>query len=107
MSKPKTVTKIVEKKEELFVQFSQEEMSILGMAPGDKFELLLDDPTRGSITLKKMVPMELDLDTLDKSILVSLIQESVTRQVPVDDIIRDALVSAVQEAHTMPSEETP
>lgn len=83
------ITKTVQKKEDLFIEFSQEEMQELGIKPHDKFEVLINEDN--SITLKKFKKIELDLSEFDKEVLVDLINQSITNQVPVDEIIRQYL----------------
>lgn len=88
MGKKSVVTK-VEKREEYFVQFSPEEMEELNIKPGDKFEIELGDP--GTIILKRMKSVEIDLAGLGVETLAALVALSVERQMPVDDIIIDLL----------------
>ena len=77
MKPPKSLVKTVQKKEDFFVEFTDEEMQQLGIAPGDKFEVEIGDAN--SIVLKKMVSVDINLDEFDKDVLVFLIEESVPR----------------------------
>ncbi len=79
----------------MYVEFTEDEMSTLGIAPGDKFEMQVDREHPSTIVLKKMVPLDIDLEEFDKSTLIGLIDMSVRRQVPVDDIIRESLTELV------------
>jgi hypothetical protein len=97
MDKNTSVCKTVKSRQEMYVEFTDEEMGTLGIAPGDKFELVVNEEDPPSITLKKMVPLDIDLEEFDKSTLIGLIDMSVRRQLPCDDIIRESLASLVAE----------
>lgn len=89
MSNSKSVIKTVQKKEEFFIQFTDEEMFDLGLKPHDKFEI--EAGGDHTIVLKKMVPLEIELGDFDKGVLVFLIEESIREQKSVDDVIRENL----------------
>lgn len=83
------ITKTVQTEEVAFIQFTEEEMTQLGLKPHDKFEVKLGEDN--SIILKKFSSIDIDLAELPREALESLIAESVKKQVPVDEIIRDLL----------------
>ena len=89
MTAKNSITKTVQKREELFIQFSEEEMGELGIKAGDKFEVEIGG--EGEVILKKMVSLDIDLSEFDKETLVFLIQESIRTQEPVDDVVRKTL----------------
>lgn len=92
------MTTRVQKREEYFVQFTQEEMNTLGISQGDKFEVELD--ASGAVLLKKMQAVEIDLLGLGEETLASLIELSVARQLPVDEVIVELLSSYLKEEPT-------
>jgi len=95
MSKKDTIVKTVQKKEDFYVEFTDEEMECLGFERGDKFEVEVGD--NQSIVLRKMAKIDLDLEDFDKSTLVFLIEESVREQKPVDDVIREVITKHLSE----------
>ena len=97
MKPPKSLVKTVQKKEDFFVEFTDEEMQQLGIAPGDKFEVEIGDAN--SIVLKKMVSVDINLDEFDKDVLVFLIEESVREQKPVDEVIKEVVEKYLKQNH--------
>lgn len=92
----KPITKVVQKTEDLFIEFNQEEMDALGIKPHDKFEVLINEDEGNSIILKKFKKIEIDLSEFDKEILIHLINQSIVDQVPVDEIIRTYLEKVLE-----------
>jgi hypothetical protein len=91
MKKTQPITKVIEKEEVYFVKFTPEEMELLGIQPKDKFEISLTD--EGSILLKKFAKLDIDLNDFDKETLIMLIEESISDQVPVDEVICKTLTA--------------
>lgn len=89
---PKLV-KTVLKKEEYYIQFTPEELEVLGIKKGDKFTWGLGE--EGEVTLKKHIPVEVDLGEFSRETLELLVKRSVEEDVPVGDIMTEALRSAV------------
>jgi len=85
------ITKTIQKEEIYFVQFDQEEMETLGIKPHDKFEI--SSTKEGEILLKKFAKLDIDLEEFDKPTLIMLVQRSIEKQVPVDEVIREVLTS--------------
>ena len=85
------MTTKVQKREEYFVQFTPKEMETLGISPGDKFEVELG--ASGGVVLKKMQSVEIDLLGLGAETLAALADLSVSRQLPVDEVIVELLSS--------------
>ena len=83
------ITKTIQRSDELFVQFSEEEMSALGIKQGDKFswEMSKDE----SITLKKFVPIDIDISEWSREVLEMLVVESIEKDIPVNEVIVDIL----------------
>lgn len=83
------IEKIVQKREELFIQFTPEEMAELGIEKHDRFQVILNDD--GTVTFKKFVKVDIDLGEFDRETLEGLINLSIEDQVPVDEVIRVGL----------------
>lgn len=88
---PPSIVKTVQKKEDFFIEFTEEEMQTLDIKPHDKFEVEINDDQ--SIVLKKFGKLDIDLGDFDKETLETLISQSIELQVPVDEVIREALTS--------------
>jgi hypothetical protein len=87
-----TISKTVQVKEDFFIEFTQEEMAHLNIAPHDKFEIEIQSDDKGQfIVLKKFEKLDIDLKDLDRATLEMLIAQSIESQVPVDEIIRQSL----------------
>lgn len=82
------ITKTVLKKEEFYIQFSEEEMEQLNIKPGDKFSWKILD---NGVMLEKHVPIEIDFSEFDKDTLIYLIKESCERDLSVEDVIAEVL----------------
>lgn len=88
----KTISKTVQRSEDLFVQFSDEELSQLNIKSGDKFTCELEGT---DIVLKKFVPIDIDISNFSKEILEFLIVESIEKDISVNEIIIDILEDQV------------
>jgi hypothetical protein len=83
------ITKTIQKNEEYFIQFTDEELSKLGLEKGDKLDWVLNED--GSVTLKKWATLELDMSEWSKEILMFLIQESIEKDLTVNEVIVDVI----------------
>jgi hypothetical protein len=89
----KPITKTLQRSEDCYVQFTEEEMEQLSIKVHDKFTCKFKED--GSILLEKHVPIEIDFDDWDKETLVFLIQESCDKHIPVDEVIEKHLTHLV------------
>jgi hypothetical protein len=81
--------KKVQEMKELYIQFTEEEMIKLNIERGQKFSMeILDDKT---IVLKPFVKIDIDLSAFAKEDLVYLINESVEKDISINDVIVDCL----------------
>ena len=87
--------KKVQEKKELFIQFSDEEMTELGWEEGQKLSFKFDEETK-AITLEPFVKMELDIDSWPRELLLFLIQESCEKDVSVNDVISNTLEQSLK-----------
>jgi len=88
------VKKVLEKKD-LYIQFSEEEMTELGWEEGQKLSFKFDEETK-AITLEPFVKMELDIDSWPRELLLFLIQESCEKDVSVNDVISNTLEQSLK-----------
>jgi bifunctional DNA-binding transcriptional regulator/antitoxin component of YhaV-PrlF toxin-antitoxin module len=89
----KTFTKKIEKTEDYYVQFSQDELLSLGLKEGDKLSCEISEE---GVFLKKYESIELDLSDFSREILEFLIIESFNKDLPVEDIIEDIIVKSIE-----------
>jgi hypothetical protein len=86
--------KKVQEKKELFLQFSEEEMQEMGWKEGQKLSVKFDEETK-AITLEPFVKMEVEISEWPLEILQFLIAESCERDVSVNEIINEVLLSFI------------
>jgi len=82
-------TKTIQKTEEYFIQFTDEELSKLGLKKGDKLDWVLNED--GSVSLKPWTTLELDMSEWSKELLMFLIQESIEKDMTINEVIVDAI----------------
>jgi hypothetical protein len=85
------ITKTVLPSNDVYIQFTEDELQELNMKPGDKFTVKQNDD--GSVLFQKKVPIEIDLDEFPEHILRNLVKESLDKDIPVGDIIENALAN--------------
>ena len=83
------ITKTVQRSEDLYIQFNEDEMGSLDIKPGDKFSWEVGNDN--SITLKKFAEVEIDISEWSREVLEMLISESIEKDLPVNDIIINIL----------------
>lgn len=91
----KNVYKTLQRSNDYYIQFTDEEMEYMDINPGDKFSCKLNSD--GSILFDKFVPIELDVESWDKETLLFLIQESIEKDVSVNDVINSTLEQCIKE----------
>ena len=82
-------TKTIQKTEEYFIQFTDEELSKLGLEKGDKLDWVLNED--GSVMLKPWTTLDLDMSEWSKELLMFLIQESVEKDLTINEVIVDVI----------------
>ena len=87
------ITKTIHKKEDYYIQFTDEEMKELDIKPGDKFSWEIENE---GIALKKYVSLEIDLSEFDKDTLICLIQASCDQDISVNEVIVNALEAIIE-----------
>ncbi len=88
------IAKTVLKKEEYYVQFTDEEMAELNIKPGQKFTCDLED---GGLKLTPFAKIELEMGDWPKDLLEFLIQESCEKDISVNDVICNVLEEVIKE----------
>lgn len=88
------ITKTVQRSEECFVQFTEQELEKLNIKKGDKFSWEIQDD---GIVLKKFGTIDIDFAEFDREILEYLIAESCEKDVSVNEIISDILEEIVKQ----------
>jgi hypothetical protein len=89
------IVKKVQSREELFIQFTDEELAELNIKKNQKFTCdVFDD---GSIKLTPFATLELDIDELSKEDLVFLIQRSCDEDISVNEVICSSLRELVKD----------
>jgi hypothetical protein len=83
------ITKTVQRSEDLYVQFNEDEMKSLDIKPGDKFSWEIRSDS--SITLKKFVEIDVDISEWSREVLEMLVTESIKEDLPVNDVIANIL----------------
>jgi hypothetical protein len=88
------ITKKVEKKEEYYLTFSEEELSQLNLKEGDKFSWKIKED---GVFLEKWVPMELEIGDWSKEVLLFLIEQSIEKNQTINEVIVDILDQIVDD----------
>ena len=91
----KTFTKKVLPTNDVYIQFTDEEIEEFGWEKGQKFEFQAQDD--GSFKLVPFVKMELDLNEWPIETLHMLIKESCDKDISVNDVINSLLKKALKE----------
>jgi hypothetical protein len=82
--------KTVQKKEEYFIQFTDEEMNQLGFKPNTKFTVELNEDKSG-LTLTPHEEIEIDLNEFSKEELINFIHAANKLDMTFEDFIVDSL----------------
>lgn len=84
----KPLTKKIQKTEEYFIQFTDEELKYLDIKEGDKFSVRVEDE---GIFFEKFASIELDISEFSKEALEILIRESIENDISVNEVISNML----------------
>ena len=74
---------------DMYIQFTEEELSSIGAGPGTKLEAKLHDD--GSIELRPYVKMELDMEEWPREVLEMIVRESCEQDISANDVICNLL----------------
>lgn len=81
-------TKKLQRSDELYIQFTDEELKSLNVEPGDKFSW---EVKNDSVVLTKFASIEVDISEWSRDVLEMLIVESVEKDISVNEVIADIL----------------
>lgn len=91
--------KTVQKKEEYFIQFTDEEMDELGFKPNTKFTVKVNDDKQ-SLTLTPHEEIEIDLNDFSKEALIDIIVAANKANKTFEDFIVDCLTEFCEKYKT-------
>ena len=90
------IAKTLQRSEDCFIQFTEEELEQLNIKPGDKFTCEIKN---GSLLLKKFETLEIDISEYSREALEMLIKESVEKDISVNEVITNILSEQIDRAH--------
>ena len=82
------IKKTVQRSEDCFVQFTDEELLELNIKAGDKFSCSIEN---GSVVLKKFETIEIDMSEWPREVLEMIISQSVEEDISVNEVISNIL----------------
>lgn len=82
------VTKKIQRSEDLYIQFTDEELKSLNIKAGDKFSWEVEND---SVVLKKFASLDVDISEWSREVLEMLIVESVEKDISVNEVICNIL----------------
>ena len=95
----KIISKKIQKKEEYFIQFTDEELATLNISAGDKFSW--EEHPEGGFLLKKFETIDIDLEEMPREVLEFLIAESIERDITINDIINEIIEKIIDEERNL------
>ena len=90
----KPIAKTVLKKEEYYIQFTDEELAELNMEKGQKFTCDIED---GALKLTPFAKIELEMEDWPREVLEFIIQESCEKDISVNDVICNLLEEVIKD----------
>jgi hypothetical protein len=82
------IKKTVQRSEDCFVQFTDDELLELNIKAGDKFSCSIEND---SVVLKKFETIEIDMHEWSRDILEMLISKSIEEDISVNEVISNIL----------------
>lgn len=79
--------------EDLYIQFSKDELNALNLKEGDKLSWKEDGE---GFLLQKFVPLEINLQDFDRGTLEMLVSLSIEKDISVNDVINDILENFIK-----------
>jgi hypothetical protein len=96
------IKKTLQPTNDLFIQFTDEEIQELGWEAGQRLEVKQHDD--GSIELRPFVKVELDIEEWSKDVLLMIIKESLDQDIPVNDVINNLLKKGLDMLGDLPTD---
>jgi len=81
--------KQVQSREELFIQFTDEEIEKLGLEKNQKLSMEILE--NGSIKMTPFAKIDIDISEWSREVLENLIQESVEKDISVNEVISQTI----------------
>jgi bifunctional DNA-binding transcriptional regulator/antitoxin component of YhaV-PrlF toxin-antitoxin module len=88
------INKTLQPTNDMYLQFTEEELQTLNMKPGDKFEVKHHDD--GSIELRPYVKIELDMEEWPREVLELIIKQSCEEDISANDVINNLLKESLK-----------
>jgi len=89
------IKKTLQPTNDLFIQFSDEEVRELGLEQGQKFSVTPHDD--GSFELRPYVKLELDMEEWPREILEMIIKKSVDEDISANDVINNLIKESLND----------
>lgn len=83
------MTKQVQSREELFIQFTDEEIEKLGLEKNQKLSMEILE--NGSIKMTPFAKIDIDISEWSREVLENIIQESVEKDISVNEVISQTI----------------
>lgn len=83
------MTKQVQSREELFIQFTDEEIEKLGLEKNQKLSMEILE--NGSIKMTPFAKIDIDISEWRREVLENIIQESVEKDISVNEVISQTI----------------
>jgi hypothetical protein len=93
-----TTKKVLQPTNDVYIQFTEEELISIGAGPGTKFETKLHDD--GSIELRPYVGIELDIADWPREVLEMIIKDSCEQDISANDVINNLLKESLDKYPT-------
>jgi DNA polymerase elongation subunit (family B) len=90
----KQMTKKVKERKEYFIDFTDEECKEFGILENQKYTMKMHDD--GSIEMTPFATMEIDIGEFDRKTLEFLIEESIEKDISVNEVITNVLEDAIK-----------
>ena len=84
-----SMTKQVQSREELFIQFTDEEIEKLGLEKNQKLSMEILE--NGSIKMTPFAKIDIDISEWSREVLENIIQESVEKDISVNEVISQTI----------------
>jgi len=81
------IKKTLQPTNDLYIQFTDDEITELGWEPGQKLEVKQHDD--GSIELRPYVKLELDMEEWPREVLELIVKESCEKDISANDVINN------------------
>ena len=88
------IKKTIQRSEDCFVQFTDEELLELNIKAGDKFSCSIEND---SVVLKKFETIEIDMSEWSRDILEMIISKSTEEDISVNEVISNILESFIEQ----------